>query len=567
VRTRVAVPIVGVLLATGILAVSLTLRQSPLGIEPARDAPLNLIAAWSLIAAGVAVAVRRPGCPAAALLMAAGLSWGVGSLATPAAGTALGFSVGLLVGPSVPGLVVAATVALHPDPARRTVMLLAAAGCLIGILGVGLLPGLWLDPAAGACSSCVDNLFATADVPERHATFTRIGLAVAAIWAVTTVGALIARPANHGGWRSLSAPPILATCGYLLIVAVADVRAIERGFVGSVGLDRALVQAQALGLVALAAAVGLREVMARRRKRRTARLMLDLGRSAVESGVGAVLGAVLGDPSLRVGYPDGNGALVNRDLEILEVPPGHRATPVTRGGQPVAMVLHRPGRGDASEALDDAVTVAGLALDRERLEVELALREAQLRQSRTLIVEAADRERERLERDLHDGAQQRLVALLVRARLLGGPSGPGEPADEVRTALIGTVRAALDGLRRVSHRLSPPALTESGLAAALDSVAEEHAEVLVDAGELGDRRLPDQVERTAYWISSELCREGASCIVARYDDGALRLDVELPAMPECWPELGDRVGALDGAIQLDRNVDNAVHIEVRVPCG
>jgi hypothetical protein len=115
--------------------------------------------------------------------------------------------------------------------------------------------------------------------------------------------------------------------------------------------------------------------------------------------------------------------------------------------------------------------------------------------------------------------------------------------------------------------LSPPALTESGLAAALDSVAEEHAEVLVDAGELGDRRLPDQVERTAYWISSELCREGASCIVARYDDGALRLDVELPAMPECWPELGDRVGALDGAIQLDRNVDNAVHIEVRVPCG
>ncbi len=192
----------------------------------------------------------------------------------------------------------------------------------------------------------------------------------------------------------------------------------------------------------------------------------------------AELARALGDPSLQVGYwharaaafVDGEG----RPLELPAADSERCVRLVERDGQRVAMLLHDPALREDTNLLDAVTAVAGLALENQSLAAEARARLAEVRASRGRIVAAADAARRQLERDLHDGAQQRLVAVAVT--LLGARQRLEGVADTRSTELLADCATGLDAaigeLRELARGIHPAILTDAGLVPALRGLAE-----------------------------------------------------------------------------------------------
>ena len=206
------------------------------------------------------------------------------------------------------------------------------------------------------------------------------------------------------------------------------------------------------------------------------------------------LARTLGDPTLEVALwlPD-RGSYVDRQGQAVELPVPRTGRAVTVLGPPeapVAALVHDPALLERRALLTSAGAAARLALENERLQAELRAQVAELRVSRARIVSVGDDERRRLERDLHDGAQQRLLSLglalqLARTRL--GPETNG--AAELLAEADEELRAALDELRDLARGIHPAVLTEHGLSAALQSLAER-SRVPVTIVDVPAERLP-----------------------------------------------------------------------------
>ena len=200
----------------------------------------------------------------------------------------------------------------------------------------------------------------------------------------------------------------------------------------------------------------------------------------------------------------------------------------------------------------------------ERLQAEVRGRLEELRASRARIVRAGDAERRRLERDLHDGAQQRLVGAALSLRLLCSqhPAAPSleEAAEELRVAI--------SELRELAHGIFPAVLADEGLAAAIEALAED-GRIPIRVGPLPERRFDAPVESAAYTVVAEAVRSGTSRLAVRgeHEGGTLTLEVETES-DEGLDVLGlrDRVGALDGRIEVARE-DGRVRIHAELPCA
>jgi signal transduction histidine kinase len=243
--------------------------------------------------------------------------------------------------------------------------------------------------------------------------------------------------------------------------------------------------------------------------------------------------------------------------------------------------VHDPVLLERRAVLAAAGAAARLALENERLQAELRVQLAELHASRARIVTAGDEERRRLERDLHDGAQQRLLGLglalqLVRARL--GTEANG--AAELLTEADGELRAALDELRELARGIHPAVLSEQGLGAALKTLAER-SPVPVTLAEVPEQRLPGPAEAAAYFLVSE-----ALAIVAKYAgasrvrvsvvhlDERVLVDVDVDGVGGADPSRGsglrglvDRVHALDGELELESLPGCGTHVHAEIPCG
>jgi signal transduction histidine kinase len=223
---------------------------------------------------------------------------------------------------------------------------------------------------------------------------------------------------------------------------------------------------------------------------------------------------------------------------------------------------------------------AGVVADENvRLDAELQARLDELRESRARIVEAGYAERRRVERDLHDGAQQRLVALalqlqLVRSKLQSDPAEASELLDEATHELSG----ATEELRELARGIHPPVLTDRGLVAALEALAQRAPlPVTVEANET--ERAPEAVEAAAYFVVSEALtnvtrhadagqavvriarRDGLLCVEVE-DDGTGGADV---SNGSGLRGLADRVGALDGALEVESAVGQGTTVRARLP--
>jgi signal transduction histidine kinase len=296
-------------------------------------------------------------------------------------------------------------------------------------------------------------------------------------------------------------------------------------------------------------------------------------------GVRQALAQAIGDPTLELALwlPE-RGVWVDEAGQEIGLPEGPGRA-VTMVGDELAAMIHDPVLLDQRAFLEAAGSAARLALENERLQVELRTQLAELRESRARIVRAGDEERRRLERDLHDGAQQRLLGIGMALQLLRSRV---EDEDEVRALLDetdGEIQHALRELRELAGGIHPAVLADQGLDAAVRTLAERiplPVEVRTSAG-----RLPAHVETAAYFVVAEALanvtkyarasrawvtieqRDGRAIVEVR-DDGAGGAELNGGSGLR---GLTDRVGALDGRLLLDSPAGAGTRLRAEIPCA
>jgi signal transduction histidine kinase len=234
-------------------------------------------------------------------------------------------------------------------------------------------------------------------------------------------------------------------------------------------------------------------------------LVIELGHPMAPGELRDALARALRDPSVELAYrtseTGGYVDLEGRRVELPDARAGRAVTFVERDGRPVAVVIHDASLEDPS-LVEAACAAAGLALENERLQADLRARLEELRASRARIVQAGDTERRRLERNLHDGAQQRLVSVSLALSLAGSRLRTDPEAAE---AMVAGAREelgnALAELRELGRGIHPAVLTDHGLRIALEAVAARAALPVQLAVPTG--RLAEPVEAAAYYVVCE----------------------------------------------------------------
>jgi signal transduction histidine kinase len=236
----------------------------------------------------------------------------------------------------------------------------------------------------------------------------------------------------------------------------------------------------------------------------------------------------------------------------------------------VALLAHRPGLLADPALAEQVAAAARLALENERLQAEAQAQLESLRASRRRIVQAGDAERRRLERDLHDGAQQRLVTLSLALRLARTRLGTDlDPARAQRlNEADAELRGALADLRELAQGIFPAMLAEEGLLAAVEALAEE-VPIPFEITALPQERFDPSVEAAAYFVVSEAARGSTGSplkVFAARRGGRLVVEVEGDGTPDKITDLEDRVGTLDGSVALTRAPDGRAMIKAEIPC-
>jgi signal transduction histidine kinase len=226
--------------------------------------------------------------------------------------------------------------------------------------------------------------------------------------------------------------------------------------------------------------------------------------------------------------------------------------------------VHRPGLLQDPALAAEVADAARLALEHERLNAIRRNQLESLRASRARIVATADAERRMLERDLHDGAQQRLATVAVGIRLARRQVASGdERLDAELGAAEGGLREALGELRELAHGLIPSVLAHEGLAPALEALADRAPRLVVR--ELPAERFGPSVESAAYFVVAESLRrsgEGDVTVSGRRDHGRLLIELEADGgRVGSITDLEDRVGAVGGTLTR-----TAHHLSVELPC-
>ncbi len=419
---------------------------------------------------------------------------------------------------------------------------------------------LWSEPGAADAIDTVQRTF-------NSTVGLAVGLVALARW-------LRAAPAL----RRLLLPMLAGAVAILVLVA----QAYYRLFTGEFMRPTQEITALVLVSVPLAFLLGiLREQMARAG---VADLVVALQQAPDASRLGELLATTLHDPSLRLvywlpgfeTYVDGEG----KPAELPAADSGWVATPVEHDGTRVAALIHDGALTYDPELLEVVCATVDVALERGRLQQELHSRVEELASSRARLVEAGDEARRQIERDLHDGAQQRLVSLAIALRMTEDRiKDDPETAATLVAAARQEVSASLEELRELARGIHP-AVLEHGLDTALESLAGRSrtpVRLLVEI----EGRLPRQVELAAYFVACEglanvgkyarasgatirLSRQGDLAVLEVADDGVGGAD---RSRGSGLRGLTDRVEAVGGALRVSSPPGGGTVLRAELPCG
>ena len=442
----------------------------------------------------------------------------------------------------------------------------------LAALGLALFRDPYLDPACWA--NCTDNVFLVRSLPAlaRAVTATDRWFTVAAAATLLAVCAwrLLAR---RGRARVVLMPIVLPA---MVFAAATGAHAIA---LSRMPLEdpanpafQLIFDVQNAAVILLAAGLAMDAVMTVVHRRSVARIVASLGAAPAPGSLESALARALGDPELRVAYwlPDVQRYVDAQGRPVAEpaAAPGRLVTVLMQQDRRVAMVSHAAALPELEREFGAAIR---LGLENERLQAEILFQLSEVRASRARIVQAGDAERRRLERNLHDGAQQRIVALSYDIRLAHA-SAEADADDRTRLLLeqaLADVQAGLGELRELAHGIYPAILTEAGLGPALATLADS-ASIPVELDNAVQRRYPEVIETAAYLMVAEAIEDAAgrgagyAAVTVAHRDGRLTVTVEDDGQcrSASMTEIADRVGALGGILTVE-----PTWMGVEIPCG
>ena len=577
-RALLALFFVGILCAGADVALVLTSDHES---QKALAAILGPLIGLGFVGTGAFAWWRRPLNRFGPLMTAVGFAWFIGALTE--SNNAVVYTVGSFVGPLYLVLVVQMVLSF---PSGRL-----DAGWPRAIVAVAYidafvltLPVFLLDGNLNAPDGAPDNAFAIVHAPgvanAIDVVTSLLGFGVAAATAVVLIGRR--RTATPPQRRAQA--PMLWT-GLTVIVGLGLVFASDTvglpddviGLVGFVGFVAFAILPFAFlaGLVrtrySAAGAVG--------------GLIERLNTPDTRVSLRTALSDALGDPTLQLVYwREAAGHYVTYEGHRVELPEpgsGRAVAEVERDGKRVGAIIYDAALRDDPSLVRAAAAAAALQLENERLEAELHARVEELETSRARLVEVSMGERRRLERDLHDGAQQRLVALSLQLGMARRKLDADPPAAaRLLEASTAELQRALEELRELARGIHPAILTDRGLGAAIEALAER-APLPVDLDRMPEDRLPAAVEAAAYFVVAEsltnvakyssaqhasvrVGRENGFAVIEVSDDGVGGAD---PGAGTGLRGLADRLAALDGRLEVQSPPGGGTVIRANIPCA
>ena len=567
-----AIGTAGCAAAGATLALALASDGSP---EPvARAITVDWIV-LSYILAGLIAWWCRPESRFGPLMVAAGfaaflshLSWT--SLALPYA-IDVPYTIGMTASLLPPVIFLHVFLAFPSGRLERWFERTLVAAAYVAAIGLGLVAMMLSDLGP-------HNLLGIVSEPGAALAVRRLALVAISALSLAAIAVLVAR--RRGTGRPLRRSLALLIDAFALALVAIPVLLIASIFDPS-GMET--IRRVAYAVIGIAPFVFLFVLLhARLARSNVGHLFVELRADPAPTDLRDALARALRDPSLTLAYwlPEFRSwaDLEGRPVK-LPSSGGRGTTLIDRDGAHVAALLHDSALADEPELLDAVTAAAGIALENGRLNVELKARTEELRGSRSRVIEAAQKERQRLERNLHDGAQQRLIALsLELGRLEERIRGDREARlrlDQARREIA----KSLEELRDVARGIHPAVVSGHGLAVALEQLAAK-APVPVRLNVKVEGRFPEHLEVAAFYLVSEglanvgkhanataatveVARTSAHVVVEVVDDGIGGADTELGSGLR---GLADRVEALEGRLRIWSPTGGGTRLRAEIPC-
>jgi signal transduction histidine kinase len=569
-HTALVLAAAGVALAGGIEIVqSAYLRLGPTGV-------LTPVAGFLYAAAGLVAWWRRPSNRLGVIMFSGGLLWLLSGLVDLDAPVLI--DIGIVLA-TVPIAVIVHLLHAFPSGRLRTPLPRWTVGAGYAVCLLLQVPLYLFAPSASP-----NGTLAIADRP---------GLLDAGIWlqrgaglsvmAVTAAVLAVRLAGATRRQRRVLAP--LYLYGIVAVIAVPLVASVVRPLTGISPTTTGIVQVAILA----AAPLGFASAVLLGGFARTSEIQelgAWLGRDVAQRpALAEALSHALGDPSLQLAFwiPE-RSTFVDAEgqpmvLDEIAIEPA--LVDVELGSRRVGAILYDATLIDDPELVRAAGRVVALAIDQQRLDVELRASQQQLQRSRARVIEAADRERERIARDLHDGLQAELVLLAVEAQRLA--SQPATPAVTAAAAI--QLRARIDGaaaeLRQLVHAVMPAGLIERGLTAATEDLIDRMpVPTTLDVDVTEAEQLPPLVQSTAYFVIAEALANAVkharpNKIVVRIErrDHHLTIDIRDDGIGGAQPGAGlglrgltDRIDVLGGRLDIESPEGQGTQIVARLPC-